>query len=224
MTKPARGCYRAIASFARYVTAAAPASRQPSQPNSNRQSSKASSTPNIFGLSITSPPSTYGSQSSTAEIRTIPPSPILAEPLLPVSPPPLSPAESAASSRTMFFTPMATPSASPLERQVHRRQSTLASLATPLSSPAMSRTSSTASVMSSASDDQPGSDLGASLGDVSSPVEGKSRTPPEREITGDDAGPRFGGDEDQEKRAAPGTAGHPGIYRNTNVCELVTSR
>jgi hypothetical protein len=221
MTKPARGCYRAIASFARYVTAAAPASRQPSNPTSDQGSkpSRTRSAPTFFGLPHTSQPSTYHAPPSLTEIVTTPPSPTLGEPLAPETPTPLSPAESPTKNRTPFFTPTSTPSASPLERQVHHRGSTGDALITAQSSPAISRRSSFVSVVSSEFEDRPSDeDKPGEDDDVSKP-----HAQPAREVTGDDAGPRFGGDEEQERRAAPGTAGHPGVYRPSNVSSVSVS-
>ena len=186
MTKPARGLFRAIASFARQVTASAPGSLSISRSQQPSPSRSGVNTPEYIG----------DSQVKNAPTLDLPPAVI-------TTPTTLSPNPSSAD---------LTRSGNELSKRTDNDV-----LESPLSmNPGGSRKSSGPSLSTikmtrfetSSSSKPDGTDS-------PSPYAARSHSM----SSGDDAGPRFRAEDlaDRDSRAAPGTAGHSGIYRGANV-------
>ncbi|ORY26314.1 hypothetical protein BCR39DRAFT_541265 [Naematelia encephala] len=169
MTKPARGIFRSIASFARYVTPSAPGSLSISRPVSPSGStsdlspsitSDANSRPILEGDATSTPPFITPSQ-STADLPSVSTSSVaLAAPVFTDEPVVDSPT-------SLTFT------------KDKSRKARFESLP-------------------------------ASGGHLD---KNKARRYDSMPVSGDDAGPRFEDPANKDSRAAPGTAGHSGIYR-----------
>lgn len=193
MTKVSRGLFRAIASFARYVTPSAPGSLSISKPQFGTPSGSGSRTP-----SRSRPVSMVGDND-----RTVLSDPITSEP------PAMTPHDSLGDLRppALDMTNLTVSEPEDLHHVVDSPRAM--SQPVPPETP-KSQSSKTARFESETTASTPETPSRPS-------IELRPAEP-----SGDDAGPRFGEDPaDQDSKALPGTAGHTGIYRGQNVSLLL---
>ena len=198
MTKPARGVFRAISSFARFVT--------PSAPGSLSINKSGRTSPTRSGEVTPDPTSRAGEQN-----------PILREPL--VETPFYTPIGSATDlgepvlGEPVLGEPVLGEPAS-VGKEVPKDTQAISTPPLPRSSTTQGlRAQFDFSRQNSASSSRRPS-ISSGSGGVT-PLQARSST---TALAGDDAGPRFGGDHaEQDNRALPGTAGHSGIYRGPDV-------
>jgi len=193
MTKVSRGLFRAIASFARYVTPTAPGSLSIHKSRTTTPSGSGSRTPLKSEIPVLS---------QTDETAVVTEEPASLE-----TPP--------------FVTPMSSltdlTSPPPLD---------MSHLSVTSSNEDRTRiVDSPAPMSSSSSKKEKGSLKFARFTSMHASTEGDAGRLPDKatlgpELSGDDAGPRFGEDPaDADSRAKPGEAGHTAIYKGDNVSD-----
>lgn len=185
MTRPARGAFRAIASFCRYVT--------PSQGTTAEQGYDA-------------PTSAIGTPQVTSEFAATPS--IATPPVsLPATPPVSLPATTA-QPPGISTPPLDTDLVDERLRKLRLGDRQESSASSNTSTPPRPKRQSTTGSISSFFKRAPKAPETATL----PPPPGKHR-----EVTGDEAGPRFVADDGAHNKATPGTAGYMGIYSGPQV-------
>jgi hypothetical protein len=221
MTRPARGVFRAIASFARYCTPNAPGSLNISRlqldDSAFAQLGSARSSP---WISRRGSPASSGANTPRIPGTPVEPQshrPLLAEGLTATPHGSVfvhSPKGSESSSDPAHAARLADSQQDSTEAQTGRLPPLLVEAKSTTSSVKRSGESSSLSRVTFSAE----SPVELKPTDTEGSGDGENGLGGSKMPTGDDAGPRFGNDPaDLDSRAAPGTAGYSGIYRGRNV-------
>lgn len=196
MTKVARGAFRAIASFARYVTPSAPGSLSISRSQFDTPSGSGSRTPAH---------SRPVSMAADADQH------VLSEDTT-TTPPTMTPRSSGANAMSLNLD---------MSRLTVGTSGAALDL---VDSPRTMLTATSSDATKSHSNKAARFDNDSPDAESDTP-ERPGRSASQAEASGDDAGPRFGEDPaDKDSKAPPGSAGHTGIYRGENVCHRDTEK